>query len=122
MMEGADENPPNGSDAPLSLDTILDLLAHHHRRAMLHALMVKSENTIEEQEMIARLEGVEQKRTGEKPSSDHLAVSLHHTHLPKLSQAGVVTYDENEERYQYHPDEKIEKWLELIESEHEEEL
>lgn len=122
MANSAGEGTSDNGDDHLSLDAILDLLTHHHRRAMLQALISERENRVPENEIIPRLEEQEQQRTGEIPTPGHIEQVLHHMHAPKFSEIGIVTYDESEEVYEYHLDERLEKWFDLIESEHEEEF
>lgn len=116
MKEGLgindDENGPT-----LSLDAVLDLLAHHHRRALLKALQEDPDQRMSQTEVISLLQDQEERRVGQKPGWNSLSSSLHHIHGPKMSETGVLTYDETDEMYHYHPDERLEKWLELVESE-----
>lgn len=107
-------------DAPtLSVDAILDILAHHHRRALLRSLREAAEGQMPEAEIISLFQEQEEARLGKQPSWDHLSASLHHIHEPKLSEAGLITYDAGDGVYYYHPDERVEKYLDFIESEHE---
>lgn len=106
-------------DVPsLSVDAILDVLAHHHRRALLRSLREAPGHQMPEDEVINLFQQQEESRTGKQPSWDHLSASLHHVHEPKLSEAGLITYDESDSVYQYHTNERVEKYLDLIESEH----
>lgn len=108
-------------DVILSVDAILDLLAHHQRRAMLRLLRDAPDNEIPEDGLISHLQEVERDRTGTQPSWDHISATLHHIHDPKLSGAGLITYEESAAEYHYQPDSRIEKWLDHIESIHGEE-
>lgn len=106
------------TDVQLSLDAILDLLANYHRREMLRALRSAPDHTLAEQRIVNQLRERERDRTGVRPSRDFVEQTLHHVHAPKLSDAGVISYHEASEQYRYHPDETLEKWLDLIEAEH----
>lgn len=108
-----------GDTPSLSVDAILDVLAHHHRRALLRSLRDTQDSQLPEDEVISLFRQQEEARVGRQPSWDHLSASLHHVHVPKLSEAGLITYDESGGMYQYHPDERVEKYLDFIEAEHE---
>lgn len=118
-MASEDGRGETGSEDPdLSLDAVLDLLAHHHRRALLRELREAPDGSIPEDAVIARLQEQEERRTGEQPSWDHVAATLHHVHEPKLAEAGVVSFDGSEETYLYYPNERLETWLDHIEAVH----
>lgn len=112
-----------GRDAPdeLSLDAILDVLSHHHRRILFRWLRDQPDQRADSQALINRLIQQEHERMGKTPSPDHIQAALYHIHLPKLNETGLVTHDEAAQEYQYHPNDRLEKWLELIDSEHESE-
>ena len=112
---GGDNGGERG--ATLSLDAILDILAHHHRRALLKALQRDPEQRMAQNEVISLLQDQEETRVGQKPSWNSLSAALHYIHEPKMSEAGVLSYDESDEMYHYHPNEGLEKWLSLAESE-----
>lgn len=119
MSPSTGNSDADAEAATLSVDAILDFMAHHHRRAMLRALREAPDNTVSEDKLISRLQDQEQARTGKQPSWDHISAALHHIHEPKLSEAGIISYDESSEEYQYHPNDRVEKWLDHIESVHE---
>lgn len=121
-MTGEEREGTDGDAPSLSLDAILDILAHHHRRGLLLSLRESTEGRLSEDDVISLFQHQEETRVGKRPSWDHLSASLHHIHEPKLSEAGLVTYDESDSVYRYHPDERVEKYLDLIESEHETEV
>lgn len=119
MPRSPGDNGSASEETELSLDAILDLLSHHHRRRMLQLLRDDTEEAVPQDELISELRNQEADRTSQQPSWDHLSAVLHHVHDPKLSEVEVISFDESEGVYHYHPDERLEKWLELIESEHE---
>ena len=117
MSDDSGDNSGGGDGLTLSLDAVLDILTHHQRRALLKALQEDSEQWMTQNEIISLLQDLEERRVGEKPSWSTLSAALHHIHGPKMTEAGVISYDETDEIYHYHPDERLEKWLSLIESE-----
>jgi hypothetical protein len=73
-----------------------ELLADDERRAALAALRGRSD-PVDLDELTAAVAGRE---TGDVETDDatrkRVRISLHHVHLPKLSEAGVCTYDREE--------------------------
>ncbi|SFG33991.1 hypothetical protein SAMN04488063_1734 [Halopelagius inordinatus] len=108
---------PESEGPPLALDTVLEILSHHHRRDLFRLFREESTKVVDFERCVSHLVERERERTGQIPGPDHLRITLHHVHLPKLSHAGLVTYDESAETLRYHRDEGIEEWLGLIESE-----
>ena len=68
------------------------LLAHPYRRFVLYYLTNESE-TVAVDTLAAAIATWEESHTGRDRSADRdvIEVELHHTHLPKLVDAGVVT-------------------------------
>lgn len=118
-MTEYDDRGPDRREVPLSVDSLLDLLGHPHRRAVLRTLLEAPDDVVAADELIGRLQDREESRTGERPSWEHLTVALHHVHVPKLSDAGVVEYDAAGGRYVYRPRDRLETWLDHVESVHE---
>lgn len=67
-----------------------DVLSDHHRRYVLHYLSRRAP-----QASLADLVDYVVDRAPDRRSGDrrHVAMSLHHAHLPKLEQHGLVEYD-----------------------------
>ena len=86
---------------PLNADDIarmLDVLAHPHRRAALRALQDAGWLSLD---VLARavLARRDVAATGDdRPPLAAVRIQLHHTHLPKLDAAGVITYDSDDGR------------------------
>lgn len=76
---------------PKSLDEsrLYGLLADEHRRAVL-AVVNDLEADLSLVELATRLERLDEYDTKPKPS---LLIELHHVHLPKLADAGIIEYD-----------------------------
>jgi hypothetical protein len=105
----ADEMPPNSESAAidsirepideLALDTIFDLLSHRYRRKVIDLLTTYDRglttsdirNLVAEQERDADITEI--------PSDwvEQLHLTLHHVHLPKLADAGVIHYDHKQQ-------------------------
>lgn len=117
IMDGEDED----DGFTLSLDAILDVLSHHHRRTLLRWLQEQPNQCADVQDVITQLVEQERERTGKTPNSDYIQITLYHVHQPKLSETELITYDDKEEEFRYHQNDQLEKWLELIDAEHESE-
>lgn len=114
----ADDGDRSGSeDASLTLDAVLDILSHHQRRDLLRLFHDSSTRTVDFEECVSHLLERERRRMGKVPGPDHLRITLRHVHLPKLGEMGLVTYDESAETLRYHPNDSVESWLDLIDSE-----
>ena len=92
--------PGTGDGSSRATDCVADradtfrLLSDGRRIRALVALRQDSPSTVEELAagIVARERGI----AGDEPSSDvvgQVALTLHHTHLPKLRDAGVVAFD-----------------------------
>ena len=102
-----------GLDAE-NLDEVLSALSHEHRRIALTVLRdgetTMSRTAIAEE--ILRRETVE---TDSDPESvDEIAVSLHHSHLPNLADAGLVEYERETGRTAYTGHPTLEAVFEIV--------
>lgn len=101
----------------LSLNATLEVLAHHHRREILRTLVDAPRHVAVVDELVSRLSNRETKRTGERPGRDQIVMELHHIHLPKLTEVGLVEYDARSQELRYQRHERLEGLLEYLESE-----
>lgn len=123
--DGPEDDPPDSpdkatdrfsdpDDVALSVDTILSLLANTQRRELLHHLREASSETCAVDDCIAHILRREEAMTGERPGHDHVAARLHHVHIPKLAEAGVIDYDARSQTIRYWGHERLEDWFEHI--------
>lgn len=83
----------------LALDTIFDLLSHRYRRKVVDLLTTHDQgltmndirNKVAEQEQDANITDISSEWV------EQLHLMLHHVHLPKLADAGVVHYDHEQQ-------------------------
>ena len=80
------DSPPA---TPLSIDTCHQLLADDCRRATLRHLFI-TEEPVEFEELVTAVTSAK-----ERSNRADLTVALHHLHLPKLEQAGVIETDDD---------------------------
>jgi DNA-binding transcriptional ArsR family regulator len=86
---------PDG-EPPVSRDTLLSAVANEQRRAILASLTEASENTLEYDALVDRLADLFHDEDGGRPSDDErlrARIVLHHAHLPKLAEAGIIEYE-----------------------------
>ncbi|RXK46391.1 DUF7344 domain-containing protein [Halorientalis pallida] len=113
---GPDERPPDrlspfAADVdPGVVDTALDLLANRTRRELLSYLSLADEpvTVTNAAEYLANVGGV----PGQSP--ERIEISLVHSHVPKLSSAGVVTYREGSGELDYRSDDAVERVLRRV--------
>lgn len=102
------------STASLSLDETLELLANYERRRVLGFLMDAPDGTAAMDELVDHLSTRRAERVGERPGRSHVTTTLHHVHLPKLADAGVVEYDARGRTVRYRADERLEEWFDHV--------
>ena len=89
-----------------STDVVLRLLADQRRRTVLRYLSAcDGEVTLDD--VVGALS------TDDGDEGD-LRVALHHHHLPRLADAGVVTYDASTNAVEYRRDERVESLLAFV--------
>lgn len=108
--DGEDSADRPTRSVPLSLDATLELLANYDRRCILEYLMESQHGTATVDELVEHLLEKQAERTGERPAYDHVLTTLHHIHVPKLVDAGVVEYDARSQEIRYWSNDRLEKW------------
>lgn len=96
----------------LSLDATFDVLANAERRLILNYLTEAADHEATVDELVSHITQHHADRTGELPSRDSIEMRLHHIHLPKLTEVGLVEYDARTEQLRYWSDDRLEAWLE----------
>lgn len=78
------------------LDETFDLLTHPHRRYTLYFLTRESER-VEIETLATAIDKWDGGHTGTDRPTDRndVEIALHHMHLPKLADAGIITFDAN---------------------------
>lgn len=84
--QSADVRRVNHDSRPRSLNAIFELLVAERRRYVLYALCRRDEP-------VSAADLADEVARDETAETDTVAATLHHVHLPKLAEAGVVTYD-----------------------------
>jgi len=97
------------AETPLELDTVLDVCEHPHRRAVLAAL-AENHQSISVNALATAIVEHDQDRLVTDDSGETLTqirVGLHHAHLPKLDEAGLIEY--NSERQLVKPTARLDE-------------
>lgn len=102
--DAADRGVPGAS---LSTETTFSLLADRQRRRILAFLSEKDDRTSEVSDLVDHLvrESLDRRR---------VTTTLHHVHLPKLADAGVVEYDRRTGTVRYRGDPTVESALDAV--------
>ncbi|WP_226005549.1 DUF7344 domain-containing protein [Natrinema salinisoli] len=98
---------------PSRLTETFDLLTHPYRRYALYYLTRESE-TVSIDTLAAAIATWDGDHTGTEPSTDSRDVeaALHHAHIPKLADAGIVLFDVNGGTIELEEPDRVEGFLE----------
>lgn len=110
----ADHDQPASRVASLSLDSTLELLSDYDRRCLLGYLRDDPDGTATVEELVDHLADKRAKRTDDAPDIDRIETRLHHTHIPKLANAGVIEYDDRSGEIRYWGEDRLEAWHDRI--------
>ena len=95
------------------LDALFEALADAQRRRILAYLESTDDDVAAYSDLIEHVADVQ---AGESTDDQRVAVNLHHHHLPKLADAGLLEYDARSETVRYRGDPAVSEWLELVRS------
>jgi DNA-binding transcriptional ArsR family regulator len=126
----SNEHPPTGGEGTaqdgessvssdrqrleIDLDALFEALGDAQRRQILGYLDATDDDVAAYSDLI---EHVADDSGGESAADhDRIAVSLHHNHLPKLADAGIVEYDARSETVRYRGGPAVSDWLDLVQS------
>lgn len=102
---------PHSSERDASLDATFDALANRRCRVALQQL-AECDDALVVDDLVARLSD----ELDDAVSESRLRTSLHHAHLPKLDDAGLVDYDPDRGLVRFRDDSKFEAISPAIES------
>lgn len=108
-----DRSEPNavlrvGED--ISLDALFRALGDHRRRRLIRFFVDRPERSAGTEELVDHLVG----RDSDCDERESAAVSLHHTHLPKLEAVGIVDHDRSSDVVTYRGVNRVEAILGLV--------
>lgn len=90
-----------------------ELLQHSHRRYVLHYLKGESDG-VDFDTLAAAVAASTRAQPGSGPgrTAEDIAIALHHVHLPKLTDYGVVTYDPGTGAVELNDTDSVDRFLE----------
>ncbi|GAA0258998.1 hypothetical protein ACFFQF_23620 [Haladaptatus pallidirubidus] len=97
----------------VTIDDVLQTLANHHRRQTLSYLSSTADSQCTVDELVAHLQA---HPTETEYTERQLRQRLHHIHLPKLMDVGLLTYESNSQQIQYSSHPQAESLLAYVES------
>ena len=96
-QHGIDEYSGNSDpERPISRDTLVSAVANEQRRAILASLTRASEHTLGYDALVDRVADLIHDDHTTRASDEHrlrARIVLHHAHLPKLADAGIIEYE-----------------------------
>lgn len=101
------------NDEPSRVDGVLSLLSDAERRGVVEYFGRTADETATLEELSAYLERAAPETDGGEPAAETAKARLHHVHLPKLADRGVVDYDPRSGEVRYCPDERVEAVVEV---------
>lgn len=109
---------PETIPIPYSFDQALNLISVPRRRTLLYDLKDRADEEIPLDDVVDQVVARERSiPIRESPASrDSVVVSLTHTHLPKLEELGILTYDSDERLVHYHGNPALESFVRYIET------
>lgn len=111
--EENDAHPPPNVDRSRyrpdrsSTDTLYQLLADDRRRRVLSFLTRNSGEAVSVDRLVDDITEHEWPDPGPASHRERVAIDLHHVHLPKLADAGVIDHDPVDETVRYEGSESI---------------
>ena len=104
----APQTLPDERELSGELDTVFELLGDRERRSVVAHLLEGNGQTATVPELADQCQ---QEAEGSTSTTDPVVMRLHHTHLPKLEDAGVVEYDPRSKTVRYRGDALLETFL-----------
>ena len=115
----AKTDPDRPETVPMrySFDTILDLLSAPRRRTLLYNLKSQPTEEIPIDQLVEEVHDIDRSLPIRDASPrEQIQTELHHIHLPKLQEAGIIQYDPDSETVYYTTNQGLESCLRYIET------
>ena len=97
-----------------NLDTVFEILSNARRRYLLYYLFTMEGEVAEFDAAVNAVYkyGAAETGTDDHPTREDVKIELHHTHLPRLTDAGVIDYDRRQGTIRLTDSPTLEEWLE----------
>lgn len=105
----SDDEPGTADDRTPVLDEVFGVLAHPMRREIIRFCADRANEPTDLDAVVDHL--TEQRLDDEPPDRDRIALRLHHLHLPKLADTGLVDFDPESGQLVYRTNDVIEACL-----------
>lgn len=99
------------ADEPIEFDRLFSLFSLARRRYALYCIVETSATTLSTTDLVDELAALEGRASDESSPRDEIELTLRHTHLPKLSAAGVIDYDPERSVVSYCGGRRVDRWL-----------
>lgn len=111
----SDRTPDTGCEIS---EELLRVMADPHRRAVVEYFVARPTTDATLSALVEYVHSTEASRDGQTTESQRreIAIGLHHNHLPKLEDQGVLSYELEERRVRYRTDNCVETVFELLSS------
>lgn len=106
--------PCNWEGNVLPIDDVFHILSDGRRRVILEYLQRHSQQTVVSSEEI--IEYICSVGPSASDSREDIRISLHHNHIKKLEDVGLVEYDRDSKEVKYEADKRVKRWLAYIEA------
>lgn len=92
-------------------DVIFDALSAARRRYLLYYLQALDTNVVEFEAAVNAVCKCESSGTdGDEAPRETVRIDLHHTHVPRLEEAGILDYDRRQGTIRFRGDPALEEW------------
>lgn len=99
---------------PISTETALRVVADPCRRSILSELIDSRTGVVTMETLVDRIAPENPPPKTTATHADPLLIDLHHTHLPKLSDANLIEYDPRTKTIRYTSNERVERVLQFV--------
>jgi len=99
------------TEGPIEFDRLFSLLSTARRRYALYCIVETPATALSTTGLVDEMAALEGRTAAETPPRDEIELTLRHTHLPKLSSAGVIEYDPERSLVSYCGGRRVDRWL-----------
>lgn len=104
--------PGERTEELIEFDRLFSLLSTARRRHALYCIAETPAATLSTSDLVDELVALERRTPTGEASRDEIVLALRHTHLPKLSEAGVIDYDPDRSVVSYRGGRRVDRWIE----------
>lgn len=115
-QDAGDLPDPSGAegDGPIDFDQLFSLLSDDRRRYALYRAADREGASVATSALVDDVVALERRVSESGCRRREAAITLRHTHLPKLSAAAVIDYDPDAGEVVYRGGPRVDRWLETV--------